>query len=186
MMFGLEIEFILKKEKLFKALQENNIPYVYYDRMKTPRNEVLVIKPEKTLKHEDGIEINFPPSDNYVLIEQVLKILNKLDVQFTDNCALHVHVGVNKEDVVPIAKYYIKHQEEIINEAGPLYTKLNKMTAERCITLPVDKFFNLNINSAFRLHGTVEHRIYKATLNLEEVKFCISQTLDIINKALNK
>lgn len=186
-MFGLEIELITDREKLFAALQKNDIPYINYNRMKTPTHDILVIKNETTLKDDNGLEINFPPSDNFNLIKQVLDILNELDVKFNPKCALHVHVGVDSEsDLEPITQYYIEHQNEIIEQAGDLYVNLNKTTRIACVQLLLGKFYNLNVRNAFSHHKTVEHRIYRSTINFDEVKFCINQTLDIINKALNR
>jgi hypothetical protein len=146
-----------------------------------------VIKNEATLKDDNGLEINFPPSDNFNLIKQVLDILNKLDVKFNPKCALHVHVGIDSEsDLEPITQYYIEHQNEIIEQAGDLYVNLNKPTRIACVQLLLGKFYNLNVRNAFSNHKTVEHRIYRSTINFDEVEFCINQTLDIINKALNK
>lgn len=183
-MFGLEIEFLIDKQKLFQALKDNNIEYVYSDKMKTEKHNVIVLKPEKTLKHENGIEINFPPSEDFTLIKTVLTILNTLDVSFNERCALHVHVGINNEDELEKIKYYyIQHQDEIINLAKDLYINLNKPVLNND-TILNGKFRNMNLYYAFKTHQTVEHRIYKATINFEEVKFCIEQTLNIISAAL--
>ena len=185
-MFGLEIEFIANKQLLFQAFKTNNIEYVYYDKMKTEKHDIIVLKPEKTLKHENGIEINFPPSDDFMLIKQVLHILNSLDISFNEHCALHVHVGISNEDELEQLKsFYIKHQDEIISEAmnHDVYINLNKPVLETD-NLVSGKFRNMNLYYSFKTHQTVEHRIYKATINFDEVKFCIEQTLNIISAAL--
>ena len=185
-MFGLEIEFITDKAKLFEALRLNDIPYVYYNQMKTPKHDIIVLKKESTLKDSNGIEINFPPCGDFAFIERVLTILNQLDVIFNARCALHVHVGV--DDAAKLRRihtYYCDHQEEIISQASHLYVNLNRPTllSDNYLT---GKCRNINVYNAYKNHQTVEHRIYKATIDIDEVKFCINQTLQIIEAALNE
>lgn len=183
-MFGLEIKFITNKQLLFQALKNNNIEYVYYDKMKTEKHDIIVLKPEKTLKDNNGIEINFPPSKDLRLIENVLNILNTLNIQFNERCALHVHVGIDNEDELEKIKYYyIQHQDEIINQAKDVYINLNKPVLENDSILS-GKFRNMNLYRAFKYHQTIEHRIYKASINFDEVKFCVEQTLNIVREAL--
>lgn len=187
MKFGLEIEFITDKEKLFKTLQDNNIEFIYFDKMKTPTQDIIVLKKENTLKDINGVEINFPPSEDFTLIEKVLKILNTLDITFNEKCALHVHIDFSNhtiDDLFKVKKYYLAHQEEIIDEAinNNVYVNLNKFLIDDDNL--GGKFRNINLLYAFIYHKTVEHRIYKAILDFEKVKFCVEQTSNIVRDAL--
>ena len=42
---------------------------------------------------------------------------------------------------------------------------------------------NMNINLSNMKHGTVEHRIYKATFNYNDIMFAVNQTLNIIENS---
>lgn len=188
MKFGLEIELITDKQKLFKELEKNKIDYINIDKMRCGTHDILVIKPEFTIKDPNGIELNFPPNENYDLIEKVLTILNTLDVRFNNKCALHVHIDFNnhtRKDLQRLHDYYVDNQDKILYETikKGLYLNLNDNLKKGELLTPKRRC-NLNLINAFVNHGTVEHRIYKSTINFDEVKFCIEQTMKIVEESI--
>lgn len=186
MKFGLEIEIIIDKQKLFEELEKNNIKYVYIDSMRCETHDILVIKKELTLKEPNGIELNFPPSEDYDLIKKVLTILNTLDVRFNNKCALHVHIDFSnktRNDLQRLHDYYVDNQDKILYETikKGLYLNLNK-PLKKGEKISPRRMSNINILNAFTMHGTIEHRIYRSTIDFEGVKFCIEQTKSIIER----
>ena len=141
-----------------------------------------------TIKGVGGIEINFPPTFSFDLIEKVVMILKTLPVSFSNRCALHVHVDVSDVKIgdLPLIKnYYLQHQEAIITAAKEhqLYVKLNEPLTEE-EPEHYQRRVNLNIKPSVMKHGTVEHRIYATTLDLNKIQFCIHQSVSIVNEAL--
>jgi predicted GTPase len=88
-------------------------------------------------------------------------------------------------NIEQIHKYYYENQKNIIAEAEAvnLYVDLNEPLPENLSDVVVRKV-NLNIRRAIKRHNTIEHRIYKSTLNIDEVKWCVNHTLNTIEKAI--
>lgn len=110
------------------------------------------MKREFTLKDDNGIELNLPPSYDFTFLFKICSILKKLNISFNSKCALHVHIDMKNnslEDVEKVKKYYLKNQDEIIKEAGNLYIDLNKPVKEKMF----QKFkqYNLYCYCAFNI-----------------------------------
>lgn len=157
-------------------------------RSKKSSTEVLVVKPDRSVGEYDGWELNFPPTYTWEDIERILKILESCSPIFPEKAALHIHVDtylLSRYNIEQIHKYYYTNQENILDEAkaANMYIDLNE-------PLPADleevttRKTNLNIKNAMRRHNTIEHRIYKSTMKVEEIRWCVDHTLSIIYKAL--
>ena len=157
-------------------------------RSKKSSTEMLVIKPDRSVGEYDGWELNFPPTYTFEDIKRILIILQKCNPTFPEKAALHIHVDtylLSHYNIDQIHKYYYTHQEQIIEEAkiANMYINLNEPLPESLEEVKTRKT-NLNIAHAMRRHNTIEHRIYKSTLNIEDIKWCVDHTLNIIYKAL--
>ena len=198
MKFGIEIEFITNEiNLLISKLAQLNIKYIYVplakfdNHRKVSSKEFLVIKPDSSLG-KDGWEINIPPTYSFEMIEQLLDIVSEsCNPELVDNAAMHIHVDtytLSGYDLDNVYKYYYDNQERIIADAKTmgLYSgeELNRMLPENIKEVKSRKT-NLNFRSV-RMHKTLEHRIYKSTLDIDNVKWAVTQTLDIIEKAINK
>jgi hypothetical protein len=210
---GIEIEFAMDIELLKTKLDANNIKYEFMenprllpldqqeeytgavaDRRRAARIrrsaalDTLVVKPDKSVGELDGWELNFPPTYTWEQIEEVLELLRECNPTFPANAALHVHVDtyfLSTYNIDQIHKYYYENQKNIIAEAEAvnLYVDLNEPLPEKLSDVVVRKV-NLNIRRALKRHNTIEHRIYKSTLNIDEVKWCVNHTLNTIEKAI--
>ena len=184
---GAELEFNCDNiDNLLKTFKENNIDYEWVD-VRTPANEKLTLKTEKSV---DGYEICFPPS--YDKTELILSLMES-QCYFTERCTLHIHVSnynkINTNSLETIYNYYRENEGYIIQEIADKDLFLNLNFWSREINNNIDKYNirkqNLNIFGAYRLHRTIEHRVYKATFNYEDFIWCINNTLNIIKTALN-
>lgn len=180
---GIEIEFIpLDYFIFFKTLIDKNIIFVFSPQQNTPGvREFLLIKPEVTVL--GGIEINIPPTYTYEELYKLCEVLKESGYTITDKCALHIHFKPRFE-LSAYAQYYLARQEIILSEAKEkgLYAALNDpLTAESYddTNRRNRRAFNLNIHRAYTAHGTIEHRIYKSTLDYNEIIWCINQTKKI-------
>ena len=210
---GIEVEFAMDIELLKTKLDANNINYEFMensrllpldqqedyteavaDRRRAARLirsaslDTLVVKPDKSVGELDGWELNFPPTYTWEQIEEVLELLRECNPTFPANAALHVHVDtylLSRYNIDQIHKYYYENQKNIIAEAEAvnLYVDLNEPLPEKLSDVVVRKV-NLNIRRALKRHNTIEHRIYKSTLNIDEVKWCVNHTLNTIEKAI--
>lgn len=181
---GLEIEFKCDDcMELIDLLKQNNISIKIIGNPRNTSVSDIVLKPEVTVR---GFELNFPPTTDELTLRTICNLFKDKTV-FNKRCALHVHIPVeNISDVDKIYNYYAEHETEIINTAkeAKLYVNLN-----RSINKTFDKenkFINMNCYKAFKSHHTVEHRIYKATFNFDEICWCIHQTQEIITNALKE
>ena len=193
MKVGIEIEFITNDITLLLCeLSKRNVEYIYVPRLvehiKTTNKEVLVVKPDKSLG-ADGWEVNFPPTYPIEEIEYILKLVSDYcEPVLSDKAAMHIHVDtyyLSQYDIDRIYEYYYTNQDNIIADAAAegLYApNLNQMLPQNRKEVKSRKT-NMNFRS-LRLHKTLEHRIYKSTLDIDNVKWAVTQTLDIIEKAI--
>ena len=84
---------------------------------------------------------------------------------------MHIHVSLESmtfNDSTKIFNYYLLHQDEIIDQARKLdlYVDLNKYVTETNRSL---RRTNLNTVAAFLKHKTIEHRIYKSTIDFDKI-----------------
>lgn len=182
MQIGLEIEInSTNYNQLLKVLLEN-IDFEFSPSCSKTNSTKLIIKPEPTTK---GLELNIPP--NYTQLEYLINLI-KPYIYFVDNAALHVHISdecINENTLDDYFNYYCGHEKEIIEEAkqANVYVNLNKsLKILNPTNRKFSKFVNLNIYPSFKEHGTIEHRIYKATLDIDKINWCIEQTKKIIRK----
>lgn len=170
--YGIEIEFV--SNNYYKVLEILNSfgCIVTFDGRYGNSNE-LILKPEATVK---GCELNIPP--NFNRLEELCEAL-KPYVQFTERCAMHIHVDSEGIDLDKLNNYYIEHENQIISRAGNRYVDLNYSNS-KVLTC---RRKNMNIALSNMKHGTVEHRIYKATFNYNDVMFAVEQTLSIIEES---
>ena len=180
---GIEIEFISNDYMyLFEKLKENNINFIITGNHKYSDCENLIIKPEPSVR---GFELNIPPTMTFEELENICNIFNG-HTDFTSNSALHIHIPINdKYDCDKIYNYYYKNENTIINDANNkgVYVDLNKSISTPSM-VPI-KMLNMNVYKSFETHNTVEHRIYKATFNYEDICWIINQTKEIIENALS-
>ena len=187
MLIGLEIEFLSEDlSNVIHALENNGITAVVnmYNKYSDINNHI--IKYEPSIK---GCEITISPYK----INELQTICSALQniTTFVDNCALHIHISdeaITQESLDTIFNYYKRHEEEIIQNCidNEMYVNLNssvKRTNYYGDFIP--RKLNMNIYRAFKDHGTIEHRIYKATFDYNKIIWCINQTKDIIQAALS-
>ena len=168
---GIEIELIANKQLFMEQLKAQKIDYLEVKPPLKNNSAQLVIKPETTLKDPLGFEINFPPSYTFEDIEKVLNILNRFDIKFNDRCAMHIHISfhdINLELIKKIYNYYLEVQSSILADArkADLYAGLNEFSNK---TNQKIRRNNLNTISAFKRHKTIEHRIYKSTIDFDKI-----------------
>lgn len=149
----------------------------------------LVVKPDKSVGLLDGWELNFPPTYTWEEIEFVLKLLKECNPVFPEKAALHIHVdaySLSQLNIDQVHTYYYNNQASILEEAKAvnMYVDLNEPLPKTPEEITTRKT-NLNIKYAVRRHNTIEHRIYKSTLDINEIKWCVNHTLSIFNKALS-
>lgn len=191
MKFGLEIEFYTDKIALFNKLDELGIPYKYIPRPgKLVLTDKLLFKNECTLRNDNGIEVNFPPVNNFEEIQDYILGIASIPYSFDERCALHVHYDFSdhsSDDLDKIHNYYSTHQDEIKSAAKEkgVYVNLNRDLVYGEYRRK-GRLFNINLYRSFDKHRTIEHRIYKSTFNLDKIRFCVEQTRDIIEKALSE
>lgn len=186
---GIEIEFTTPDIAEFLGkLYDANIDFKFFDKLdrhkRQSSKEVLVIKPDESLGR-NGWEINIPPNLYGFEIKMILDILKSCNIELTDKCALHVHIDtyyLSKFNLDNIYKYYVNSQRGLIEDSKTrgLYLDLNNELPESPKDVRSRKT-NLNFR-AITKHGTLEHRIYKSTLNFDEVMWCVNQTINIIDK----
>ena len=158
-------------------------------RVRSSSTTRLVVKPDKSVGLLDGWELNFPPSYTWEDIEFILELLKECNPTFPEKAALHIHVDVyslSQLNIDQVHSYYYNNQNLIIDEAKAvnMYVNLNEplpKTPEEVTTRKT----NLNIKHAVRRHNTIEHRIYKSTMDINEIKWCVDHTLSIFNRALS-
>lgn len=169
---GIEIELFADLELFKLKLEEAKIPFIHKRILKKIPGgyDVLILKEDISLPYPEAFEINFPPNYNKEDIIKVLDILNNMEVRMNHLCALHIHVGFpyDKQKLENLRRYYIQNQDDIINSAiqKNLYANLNYKLSETNLK---QKPVNLNTYPSIICHGTVEHRIYKSTINIQEV-----------------
>lgn len=169
---GIEIEFIpYDYYKLIDILKSYNC-VISFDARYT-NSEELILKPECTVK---GCELNIPP--NFDKLKELCKDLQPL-VHFNDRCAMHIHVSSIGIDLNKLNEYYINNEASIIKEADYRYVDLNFSNAMKGI----GRRRNMNIFASDMKHKTIEHRIYKATFNHDDIMFAVEQTLNIIENS---
>ena len=170
---GIEIEFLLSDYyKLFKLLIENNIYFKFCPQQFQGSTEEICIKPEFTVR--GGIEITLPPTCTFQQLQLICNICK--NATFTEKCAMHIHF-VPKYESESYYKYYCKNEQDIINaaKAQGLYLNLNKSVVDASTA----RNSNLNIYRSMERHGTIEHRIYKATFDYDKILWAINQTKQI-------
>lgn len=174
---GIEIEFSCKDIFQFLKELDPNIFYIFTANSAKKNLPLIpyqiIIKPECTV--ENGWELNIPPG--YPEILRVLEAFRKNDlVSFTEKCALHVHVDIDEllSPMEEVIENYKINEEKYIQEAidKGMYLNLNTSITDTKDT----RKKNLNIKAIER-HHTLEHRIYKATFNYSEYRWCIKHTL---------
>lgn len=190
--FGIEIEFVAAEIiLLLQQLYARGIDYLFYDKLDRHRilssKEKLVIKPDESLG-PGGWEVNIPPTYDWDQIAEILNMIKKSEVELTEKAALHIHVDtyfLSKYDLDNIYDYYFENQEIIIEQAKAknLYLDLNAPLPKSFSEVQSRKT-NLNFK-AYQKHKTIEHRIYKSTLDILELKWAVNQTLNIIKKGAN-
>lgn len=183
---GVEIELIVNRSDLELLLTKNNIEFKYYEKQRKNEDDCLVLRSERSLFNPNGLELNFPSSYSFEEISSVLQLVQSLGATFNKKCALHIHVSwpdITEQAVAKVREYYIANQNAIIEETKQqaLYVNLNLKVdgtnyKKRCT--------NLNSFAAFLKYGTVEHRIYKSTIDTTKLLFAINQTKTIIENAL--
>ena len=188
MKYGIEIEFCIKDDELllllndFKETYKNS--FVFSLEHTTSSLDKIIIKTEPTVK--GGLEINIPPNFTNDL-ENICSLINKYNVYYTNNCALHIHIDATNINLNRLINYYSNNEQDILNYAIEqeltdkyhiaLNRSINEDRIQNC------KFIHMNIYHAFINHRTVEHRIYKATTDYNKIKQCIDQTINIIKQA---
>lgn len=201
--FGIEIEvFINDLEELKSKLEQYNIPYiyvekgkeVYFDKVKLTRDSSL-FKHEKT-SNLKGIELDLPPSEDYILLEKICNILQEINAKPIYNCALHIHMDCTDLEELDVKRFYLfyKKNENSIKELVKQIQPNNDFKLNRDVNTiryffeeiktKVPRFYNLNIKSYYRIK-TVEHRIFSGTINFDEIKKCVELTQNIFNKGVN-
>lgn len=170
--YGIEIEFLsYNYYEIFDILKKYNC-VISFDSKYSNNNE-LILKPESTVK---GCELNIPPGFKY--LKNLCEDLQPL-ATFNERCAMHIHVDSKTLNLEKLNEYYINNEDKIITEADNLYLNLNYSNSMKVIV----RRKNMNINLANMKHGTVEHRIYKATFNYNDIMFAVNQTLNIIENS---
>lgn len=207
---GIEIEFALNDIQIFlDKLKINNIEYYFMENPRAnttttttniisrPRRinhtafiNTLVVKPERSLGLLEGWELNFPPKYSWENIRKVIKCLQECNPTFPDNAALHVHVDIytlSQYNINQIHRFYYLNQSTIIQQAkqNDCYVDLNASVPEKLEEITSRKT-NLNIQYSIRRHNTIEHRIYKSTMNIQKIKWCVEHTLNIIQSAITE
>ena len=157
-------------------------------RSKKSSLEMLVVKPDRSVGEYDGWELNFPPKYTWEDIAKVLDLLKECNPVFPARAALHIHVDsylLSQFNIDQLHYYYYEHQDEILSEAKKtnMYIDLNEPVPENLEEVTTRKT-NLNIKNAMRRHKTIEHRIYRSTMDINEIKWCVDHTLNIIYKSL--
>lgn len=187
--FGIEIEFVAADiSLLLQNLYTRGIDFKFYDKL--DRHKILsdktklVIKPDESLGPK-GWEVNIPPDTDWDQIAEILDIVKRSDAEITEKAALHIHVDtyyLSNYDIDNIYKYYYNNQNDIIYAAAlnNLYLDLNAPLPEQPKDIKTRKT-RLNFK-ALQKHKTIEHRIYKSSLDLIDIKFAVNQTLNIIIK----
>lgn len=197
--FGVEIEVYLESiDQLKQELQKNDIPFIYeekgkkiyFDKVKLTK-DITLIKNEKELGLE-SIEINLPPSTDFILLKKICDILHKINAKVIRNCALHIHLDYSDktlEDVKKIFYWYRENEENIKKLVKKIQPNndfsLNKNVSSiknvfDDIKLHVSKRHNLNIKSYYNIK-TIEHRIFSGTIVFEEIKRCVELTQIILS-----
>lgn len=181
---SIELEFTSENYNyLFDKLKENNIDYTFTGDSRISRLDKIVIKPEASVR---GLELNIPYTETFETLRKICDIFDN-HVILTNNCCLHLHYPIaNIEDCDKIYNYYCANEQSIIAAAQEqnMYVNLNKPTATPTIN-PI-RYLNMNVYKAYEMHGTVEHRIYKATFNYNKLVWAINQTKQIISNALSQ
>lgn len=192
--YGIEIEFNMTGDQLALLLADlycQNIDYVFYDKLDRHKilssKEILVIKPDESLG-PTGWEINIPPTYDWDQIGELLDIIKRFSPEITEKAALHIHIDtyyLSQYEIDQIHEYYYRHQEAIIREAADrnLYLDLNSPVLKNI--KDEKRKTRLNIRHALSKHKTIEHRIYKSSLELLDIKWAVYQTINIINKGVN-
>jgi hypothetical protein len=85
---------------------------------------------------------------------------------------MHIHISfleMTEEQIDKIFNYYIINQDSILKEAmnNELYVNLNRYLT---VQNRSQRHTNLNTVAAFKKHKTIEHRIYKSTIDLDKIK----------------
>lgn len=173
----------IRRRRAISALSDGN-------NLKKVPPATLVVKPDRSVGELNGWELNFPPTYTWEDVAKVLDIVRECRPVFPDTAALHVHVDtymLSQYNVDQIHTYYYLNQEQILQEAKAvgLYADLNQPLPEELGRLSPRKT-NLNIKSAMRRHNTIEHRIYKSTIDIDEVKWCVEHTINIFKKAMQE
>lgn len=187
--YGIEIEFVAADiSLLLQNLYSRGIDFKFFDKL--DRHKILsdktklVIKPDESLGPH-GWEINIPPDTDWDQIAEILDIVKRSGAEITEKAALHIHVDtyyLSKFDIDNIYRYYYYNQEFIVFAAAAnnLYLDLNAPLPENPKDIKTRKT-RLNFK-ALQKHKTIEHRIYKSSLDLIDIKFAVNQTLNIIKK----
>jgi len=172
-MVGLEIEFQADLRNIFDTFK--SIPFLFVNEIHNKEDylDKVVFKPEPTV---NGYELNI--CSNNVYLRQVLDGLKRI-ATITDKCALHIHIPIQdiNYSLIDIYNKYAELEDTIIKEAqdNNMYLDLNESITSKSNT----RKKNLNLLS-LKHHHTIEHRIYKATFDLNKIKYAINQTTSIL------
>lgn len=199
--FGIELEcFVETIELLLDRLIYYDIDFIFDEIKKTVYLDKVKITKDSTLKFYEneklkGVELCLPPSNNFELLNKVCNALTDINAQPLYNCALHIHIDCSdcdEEDVKNIYNWYRLNEQIIKNAVSKIQPnntfRLNQdIKSINCdfeeIKNKVSRFFNLNIKSFYKMK-TIEHRIFKGTIDFAEIKKCVELTQNIINKGV--
>ncbi|MBP5445038.1 MAG: hypothetical protein J6Y28_02595 [Acholeplasmatales bacterium] len=178
---GIELEFIVEGGSYLPLLTYFNNKYnaIFSMDYKYSSLTDIVLKPDPTIK--GGLEINIPPTYTDKL-EDICEDLNQFNIIFDDKCAMHIHVDAANIDIGKLYNYYKDNESSILQEAKKL-NLLPPVSLNSSVTNIKFKYTNMNIWQAYIQHGTVEHRIYKSTINSELISLAIKQTIEVIEKS---
>lgn len=185
---GIELEFLLNKEILIEHLNNNNIEFVERPRTWKLIENKIVIKEEPTLRNKAGIEINIPPTYSFEELKNLISLLNSLPITFNKYCAMHIHVSFSEmtyKDTLNIFNYYLDYQDMYIRAAikENIYSDLNIYATKQNRGL---RKINLNASASYIKHKTIEHRIYKSTIDLDKIIWAVEQTKSIVLGAMKE
>lgn len=195
--FGVEIEcYVLNVDALINILTQHQIPVIYV----SPKYKhkvypcVKLIKDRSLSSHPflEPIEINLPPSNNFILLEQVCSVLKLINAQCINNCALHIHIDLSDyawEHCLPIMQYYEDNENWIIQQIIEIQNKTPKLTTslKGCkweLQIMNTRQAHMNLNQPYQNYKTVEHRAFMGTTNYDEIVKCIQLTQNIVEKGL--
>ena len=173
---GTKIEFLIIDNyflEVIDILKVYNCIFTYDSNYNS--TDKLVLKPEGIVK---GCELNIPPG--FIYLEELSESFSQY-VHFNERCTMHIHVDSEGIDLEKLNTYYINNESSIISSAGYRYAKLNTSNSKKFVC----RRKNMNIVLSNIKHATVEHRIYKATFNYDDIMFAVNQTLQIIEDSQN-